>query len=468
MDQTTRSTSGIPLPPELVLSVIKRLRKPDLKHVRLVCRSLRLLVIPLLFDQIAFSPCLRALNVANRTAPHFGQHFKTVFYFPVKYRHLTQDDFEEVSHEICDDSLFEDCIRQDDEDGHTDNQSLQQHTEHSFRSYSRRAQEELDLHRNGAHLAHLCLVLSNIPRARKMVIGATESGEHIRVNDMRHLGIDLREMCPRKDCILSLEIHLNKQPVPHCHSSADILDFFHPSMLALHATGSGITKIDFHVQKPRDEPSALLAISAFGTLMVQSRYLVFRLATMTKLRFDLEINTRGTADKEFFNRRDVAKALATARNLECLYISLSMDFENQLLTTFDAILGGCHLTKLKSLVLECFDVEQAELLDCLKHPVGLKALYLHDIHPIAGSRERAAGKLRRFLRVKEVELSCPRHYDWAAFVYHSSKACVCEVEDLSSYERAKIVLRRRRSRTKENCRIGRNFSCKQCARPLVF
>lgn len=357
-----------------------------------------------------------------------------IFYFPVKYRHLTRDEFEEVSHEICDDSLFEDCIRQDDEDGHTDNQSLQQHTEHPFRSYSRRAQEQLDLHRTGAHLAHLCLVLSNIPRARKMVIGATESGEHIRVNDMRHLGIDLREMCPRKDCILSLEIHLNIQPVPHCHSSADIRDFFHPSMLALHATGSGITKIDFQVQKPRDEPSALLAISAFDTLMVQPRYLVFRLATMKKLRFDLEINTRGTADKGLFNRRDVAKVLVTARNLECLYVSLSMDFEKQLqdtsdLTTFDAILGGCHLTKLKSLVLECFDVEQAELLDCLKHPVGLKALYLHDIHLIGGSRERAAEKLRRFWRIKEVELSCLRHHDWAAFAYHSSNACVREVKD---------------------------------------
>ncbi|KAL9133873.1 MAG: hypothetical protein Q9175_004946 [Cornicularia normoerica] len=422
----------MPFPPEVLLLIAKRLRKPDLKKFRLVCRSLRFLVVPLLFDQIAFSPSFRALSLANDIASHFGCHVKTLFYFPVNYRQLTLAEFTDISQNIRDDDMIEGCIRQDVEDGHTDNQSLRLHIEHSFNSYSSRAKEQLDLYRSGRHNAHLIYIMSKIPTAKKLVIAATGSCEHIRIKDMRHLGIVSSDLCPRNDCILSPEDHLNMQPVPHCFGRPEIGDFFHPMMHALHATRSTITELDIQVHKPKKDTSALLAVSAFSASVPQSRYLTNRLSTMTKLRFDLGIDARSTADEEVFNRKDVAKALATARNLECLYISLPDDFEDTLQDpdsprTFDAILGGCQYPKLKSLVLECFDANEAELLGFLKCSTKLEALYMHDVNLISGSWERIADELRRVMHPKEVELSCLRQDNWAAFVYHTSPSSIRDV-----------------------------------------
>lgn len=389
MAQTRQNASGLPLPPEVLILIIKRLRKPDLKQVRLVCRLLRLLAAPLLFDQIAFSPSHRTLDVANHTALHFGGHVKTLFYFPVKYGYLSLEEFSYLSQKLCDYDTVEDCIRQDDEDGHTGKQSFQQHVEHSFHSYSSRAREQLEMDQTGAHLAHLCSILGKLPKAQKLVIGATGADSHLRIKDMRHLGIDLSDLCPKKDCILSLEDHINMQPIPHCFSDPEIRDFFHPAMLALHATSSAITKLDIQIHKPWDALSALLPVSAFDTSIPQYRYTILRLSTMTKLRFDLGIDDRGSADGEVFYQRDVARALANARNLECLYISLASDFEPllrapNLVNTFDGILGGCRFPKLKSLVLKGFNVHPAELSGFLQSSATLETLYMREINLLSG------------------------------------------------------------------------------------
>ena len=389
MAQTRQNTSSLPLPPEVLILIIKRIRKPDLKQVRLVCRSLRLLAAPLLFDQIAFSPSFHTLNIANHTAQNFGGHVKTLFYFPVKYGELSLEKFSYFSQQLCDHDTIETCIRQDDEDGHTGKESFQQHIEHSFHSYSSRAQEQLEMDETGAHLAHLCSILGKLPKAQKLVIGSTGAYGHLRRQDMRHLGIGLSDLCPRKDCILSLEDHINMQVVPHCYSDPDMRDFLHPAMLALHATNSAITKLDVQIHKAWDSNAALLPVSAFDRSIPQFRYTVLRLSTMTKLRFDLGIDDQGSADGEVFYQRDVARALANARNLECLYISLAPDFEHLLrdlnpVNTFDGILGGCKFPKLQSLVLNGFNVDPTELSGFLKSSAKLETLYMHKIILLSG------------------------------------------------------------------------------------
>ncbi len=370
MAEISQKVNGIPLPPELLGLITKRLRKPDLKSLRLVCRSLRPWAAPLLFDQVTFSPSSRALNRAKETVLHFGEYVKTLFYFPVQYRILSFEEFQDFAHSLCDNGTMQKCIRQDDEDGHIDDLSFQHHIEHSFHSYSSRAQEQLEMEQTGAHLAHLCHILSKIPKAKKLVIGSTGAYSHLGMEDMRHLGIDLRDLCPRIDCILSPEEHVLMQPVPFCFTFADIRDFLHPAMLALHATASAITKLDIQVNKYQDEASALLSISAFDRTTPESRYVTFRLSTLTMLRLDLGICTRDALDEFCFNQGNVTDTLATARNLECLYISLTPAFVNSLrdpysLFTFEGILGGCRFPKLKSLVLECFKAKPAKLLEFL-------------------------------------------------------------------------------------------------------
>ena len=347
MAHTSPKANGIPVPPEILALITQRLRKPDLKNMRLVCRSLRPFAAPLLFDQVAFSPSSRALKRAKETVLHFGEYVKTLFYFPVKYRFLSFAEFHDFAHSLCDDDTMERCIRQDDEEDEINDRTFQQHIEHSFRSYSSRAQEQWEMDQTGAHLAHLCHILSKIPTAKKLVIGSTGAYSHIGTKDMRHLGIDLSDLCPRSDCILSPEQHVVMQPVPHCFAFPDIRDILHPAMLALYATASAITKLDMQVNNPQDDAFALLSVSAFDRSIPQSRYVTSRLSTLTKLRFNLGLDALDTADELCFNRGGVTNALATARNLECLYISLTPAFEDSLrdrnsLFTFEGILGGCQ------------------------------------------------------------------------------------------------------------------------------
>ena len=434
MAQTSQKANGIPLPPELLELIIKRLRKPDLKSLRLVCRSLRPWAAPLLFDQVTFSPNSRALNRAKETVLRFGEYVKTLFYFPVKYRYLNFQEFKDFAHSLCGHDTIEKCIRQDYEDGHIDDQTFRQHIEHSFCSHSSRAQEAWEMEQTGAHLAHLCDILSKIPTAKKLVIGPTGAYSHIWINDMRHLGINLSDLCPRRDCILSPEEHVLMQPVPFCCPYPDVRDFLHPLMLALHATASAITQLDIQVNKPQADTSALLSVSAFNRFTPQSRYVTFRLSTLTRLHFSLGIGPRDINGLCFI-QGDVTNTLAAARNLECLYITVAPNFESLLrdltaLSTFEGILGGCRFPKLKSLVLEDFSANSTALPEFLKHSSQLEALYLHDFYLMTGSWERTAERVRQTLGLKEVVLSCLREFGWGnGFAYEFTDSSRMEVED---------------------------------------
>ena len=86
-------TSFANLSNDLLADVFAYLRKPDLRSVRLVCRSFERAGVPRLFDQIHLSFDPLGLDVAESVINTFGRYVTTIKVTVLYYGDLSLDDF---------------------------------------------------------------------------------------------------------------------------------------------------------------------------------------------------------------------------------------------------------------------------------------------------------------------------------------------------------------------------------------
>ena len=142
------SKPAMEVPPEVLGQILARLKKKDLKQVRLVCKQLERSAVSLLFDEVYLSTNPAEIEIAQHTIRNFGKSITTVFFSAVEYKEVKWGHFKKSvgrSHEL-------------------------EHVRLAYTNYCKLRQEQQEMFRAGTYFGHLCYALRTIPNAKRLVI----------------------------------------------------------------------------------------------------------------------------------------------------------------------------------------------------------------------------------------------------------------------------------------------------------
>lgn len=126
----------------------------------------------------------------------------------------------------------------------------------------------------------------------------------------------------------------------------------------------------------------VLLLSAFDIVVPYLHHTISVFSTLVRLQLAIGIDYEPITAR--CPREDhAAKALSSAINLECFYMSLycleAKPFNMNESTEFSLILGGCQFPKLKSLMLKNFRANEDELLPFILASLNLEHLFMDQI-----------------------------------------------------------------------------------------
>lgn len=85
------------LPPEILGSILRVLRKRDLKQARLISKKFERAAVSYLFNEIFISTNHTDFPIASLTIEHFSIYIKTLMFSSVHYEYLIWNDYKEIS-----------------------------------------------------------------------------------------------------------------------------------------------------------------------------------------------------------------------------------------------------------------------------------------------------------------------------------------------------------------------------------
>lgn len=280
--------------------------------------------------------------------------------------------------------------------------------------------QQMESLEKGTCLAHLCRALRRLPNLQKLVLKDLGS-EPFRTTDNLYDDKLARSLdpCHESSCQTLPSDHLGFLVRPESGFRHEVASPWNLAMLAWWAVGSPVRELAV-------ESWAYLPLRSFVSTVQKPCELNQMFQNLTKLPLNMLIAFREPGFDDVLHVRSfeeglVSKALSSANNLRCLYITTRIgddyDEDNQTMTLFQVILGTCQFPKLKSLILVSLDSTMEELFKFLGASKQLQQLTLVDHELFSGSWEQAADWIRSTLTLEEVDIadvygSCDVYGSW--------------------------------------------------------
>ncbi len=383
------------LPPEILGSTLRLLRKKDLKNARQVNKAWEKAAVPHLFNQVFLSTNVADLDTARLVIDHFGIHVKTLTLSMVWYRGM--------------DSVKFGCWVKRQASGSLKN-DLQCHMNYAYQTYCELQSDQTELLEKGICLAYLCRALRRLPHLQKLVLKDLGSESPDWMDNVYSEGL-ARTLgpCLVTGCQLSQSEHLEILVQPASGFCYPIASPWNLAMLAWWAVGNPVRELAV-------ESHAYLPLGSFINTVHKPCELDLLFQSLTKLRLDLSIDpdSENPEDTSCFQQGSVSLALSGAKSLQCLCIraELSENLEDyRPMTPFQMILGTCQFPKLRSLILCSCDSTSEELLTFLEASKHLQQFTLIYHGLLSGNWEQAADWMRNSLTLEDIYLN-DLYGDW--------------------------------------------------------
>ena len=358
-DTQSAQEAFVMLPPELSSLVCGFLPKQALKQVRQVSKTWERAAVPYLFDEVFVSQNMADLCIAKLVILQFKHYIRTLVLSSVYYIEMNRSEF---SKELEQNSESESDFDVD------QFMKLASVSDHAFTHYCISRENQQENSRNGSLSAYLSFALTSSPNIQKIVLTDIPSSRLMSRKSLQVYEPRSSKACPEKDCRLG-----DDDPLPGVggqsgfsrKGSTNPWRLVLPALYATNANVKELTMEPYDMELGTDTAAFSMSPGSLG----QAK-LCFHI--LTKLRFSI------TVDDTRHVHRNVAKLLRSAVNLESLSLLLVDDsIEQDDVSTFPEILGGCQFPKLRSLILVGLDSPEAELLRFLGHSRNLEHLAIN-------------------------------------------------------------------------------------------
>ena len=356
-------------PLETLSATMSHLPKTDLKKARFVCKAFDAEAVPFLFKDIYLIARYADMEKATLLASRFGSYVKTMI----------------LSSEWFDDRMTWERFKR-----RVGNVKL---AKSYYDSYRRLEFEREELLTGGEFFYHLCNTLAILPLLHKVILTDGERTEDLCWCQQAYVDGHSRAFDPFSDEDYPELKNLRPPPEHHCVKASSGLgqmecNVWSQLFRALYTTGH--TKVKTIVT---EVCGSGLTVSAFFKSPRQTYCTTNVLPILTSLHLHLDFHTYYyNEDDESFLEPVIAQTLSAAINLESLMIEL-MDTgfddeqEDQGITTFELVLEGCKMPRLRTFGLTDFSVPEDGMTDFLQHSQGIRHLSLDDVRLTSGSWE---------------------------------------------------------------------------------